>query len=349
MKRLALTSLFILLSFLVGKTTFASILIGGSSEVNTFSNGIYNPSFAWQYVSKVDTVFYNSTTTRYELGGTSFSNLYAYTSLAQVEAAASTSGLWVWFDNQDHYFGLLNDNGFFSITDFPVVVTSGVRLITPLDTFSFSNNPIYFSGILSNAQNYDKLDFYIYYSTLGIQLDIASSTFVLPNYVTSWSRSINVPYVGSYNAKVKLVNTTTGSSTAWSNDVDFSLSSTTVSIYQHVSTSTVPFIEEQICDPFDFGCQLKNSLLWVVQPSPESIQQFSNLGDLIRNKPPLGYFTMLQTNMNNINASSTAVFNIIIPTFIRTNIFEPLKTGLTGLMWFVGLVWLFNRLKQIQL
>lgn len=230
------------------------------------------------------------------------------------------------------------------------IQTPILTLITPIDTFAFESNPIYFSGKIANGQNYDKLDFYIFSNTLGIQLDFASTTFVLPNYITNWTREIWLPYIGQYTSKVRLVNSATGSSTDWSNSKTFSLSTTTTTIINtNVSTSTLVFIPNEVCGALDFGCDLKNGLLWILQPSTDSVSQLVGYKSQIENKPPFGYITLLTTQLGNLSTTSTSTFSIIIPTYLATYIFTPIKIALGALLWFVALVWLYNRLKHLQL
>jgi hypothetical protein len=103
---------------------------------------------------------------------------------------------------------------------------------------------------------------------------------------------------------------------------------------------------------FTFSTCLSDVGMWLIKPTTESLQQFTDLKTSIENKPPFGYFTMLSNNLNNLSTTSSATTTldtITIPTPLQTYIFTPLRNGLIALIWFVGLVFLFNRLKHIQL
>jgi hypothetical protein len=257
-----------------------------------------------------------------------------------------------WGGNEDIYLFVFKQAGSYAYSPFPIESQASVSLITPLSSFVFPSNPIYFSGIIANGQNYDKLDFYINYDTLGWLLNIASSTFVLPNYTTSWSRQLNLPYIGVYTAKVRLVNSTTGATTTYSNAVTFTLSSTTESINTNISSTTlvVPQTSYKTCESWlDFGCIMFNGLIGLFSPSTESVQQFVGYKAQVENKPPFGYIAILITNLGNLSTTSSSTFAITIPSAINTYILSPLKVGLGAILWFVALIWLYNRLKHIQL
>ena len=90
---------------------------------------------------------------------------------------------------------------------------------------------------------------------------------------------------------------------------------------------------------------------WLFTPS-DSISAIEQLKDQVKNKPPFGYFAIITNGLSDLTATSTAtstVDNIVIPAYLKTYIFDPLKTGLSVLLWFILLVFLFNRLKHIQL
>jgi hypothetical protein len=147
--------------------------------------------------------------------------------------------------------------------------------------------------------------------------------------------------------------------TAWSNTFNFSLASTTYNSGLQQGTSTIQQniniltnLANQSCSIIDIGCNVSKVLSFLFAPTQASLQQFTDLQEKIKNKPPFGYFNMITTNLNTISsttASSTPAFDIVIPSFLETYIFNPLKIGIDAILWFVALVWLYNRLKQIQL
>lgn len=133
-------------------------------------------------------------------------------------------------------------------------------------------------------------------------------------------------------------------------------------IYGETATTTIPAFS---CNPFsgdittlflntDFsisGC-FGDLMSWLFTPSTTVMEQFTGIKDLIANKPPFGYFAMIKTSLDVLSATGTAttsVDNIVIPTYIKNSIFDPIKTGVSVLIWFLVLVFLFNRIKHIQL
>ncbi|MFA5299940.1 MAG: hypothetical protein WC389_17275 [Lutibacter sp.] len=173
---------------------------------------------------------------------------------------------------------------------------------------------------------------------------------------TSYNIAQDVPF-GNYDINISFLNSDLQLITSTSStNITFGSSTNAITFQEaYGASSSNPFDISQIatssaCGITDLTGCFKNALVWAFYPNMDLIKsQISNLKGSIQNKPPFGYFTILQTSMNNLNASGTAIFNIIIPDFIRTSIFDPLKTALIAIFWFVGGVWLYNRMKHIQL
>lgn len=222
-----------------------------------------------------------------------------------------------------------------------------VDLLTFYNNNSNATSTIY--KIITTLTN-NTFDYFSYTSAINI-----------PNYAngigtTTYNVAHNVPFgnydlqITLYNNNLDILNSTTSS------NITFGSSTNAITFEQIYGASTSnPFDVSQVstssaCSITDLTGCFKNALVWSLYPNMSVISaEIQNLKGAIQNKPPFGYFKILQDNMNNLNASGTAVFNILVPYVIQVNIFTPLRTGLTAILWFVGGVWLYNRIKHIRL
>lgn len=96
------------------------------------------------------------------------------------------------------------------------------------------------------------------------------------------------------------------------------------------------------------GC-FQNALIFAFFPSPDSLERFGTLKDELATKPPFAYIGMLTDAMKNLTGSATPVFVLASEGNIETNIFAPLRTGMTWLLWFVWGFWLYNRVRKMTI
>jgi len=125
---------------------------------------------------------------------------------------------------------------------------------------------------------------------------------------------------------------------------DSSSASTSPWFYAPVDT-VIP----EVCDAYDFFCFMKKGLTWAFIPSSSSFDKFSTLKDEIKNKPPFGYFTSAVSAVEGLEGSTTGSFELEEVTPIYTYIFSPLRAGLSWLIGFASLIWLYKRLTGIQI
>ena len=127
---------------------------------------------------------------------------------------------------------------------------------------------------------------------------------------------------------------------------------------------TAPPIENiNSCNPFssnlstaflnlDFSLStcLQDIATYLFIPSTESTGQFSDLIDTIKQKPPFGWIVGIYNIIGNINTTgATASFTLEEVTPITTLIFDPIRTGLSWLFYFIFAFYLFNRFKDIHI
>ena len=101
-------------------------------------------------------------------------------------------------------------------------------------------------------------------------------------------------------------------------------------------------------EPTDFGIignTIRDIAIWAFIPESGSFNRFSGLLDLIKEKPPVGYFTRISDTFSSLSSGSPTIsWNL---TAIES-ITAPLKTGLTWLLWVFWAIWLLSRITKFD-
>jgi hypothetical protein len=84
-------------------------------------------------------------------------------------------------------------------------------------------------------------------------------------------------------------------------------------------------------------------------PSQGSIQQYGSLYAKVIKKPPFGYVVEVNSALMGLNDTGTQAFTLVEMPILMTDIFTPIKTGLTWVLWVAFIFVLFHRLKNIHL
>lgn len=84
-------------------------------------------------------------------------------------------------------------------------------------------------------------------------------------------------------------------------------------------------------------------------PSIASIDQFKNLYNSIRLKPPVGYIVAVQASLSSLNNTDTPTLTLESMTTISDNIFTPLKTGLEWVLWVAFGIFLLKRFRHFEI
>jgi hypothetical protein len=99
----------------------------------------------------------------------------------------------------------------------------------------------------------------------------------------------------------------------------------------------------------DFGLlgnMFRDVIVWLFYPSQDALNQFGNLYDTIKAKPPIGYFTAVQSELGYLGAGSAS---ITFDTTAAAGIINPLRVGLIGILWIMFAFWIFHRLRNLDL
>lgn len=154
-------------------------------------------------------------------------------------------------------------------------------------------------------------------------------------------------YGNTYNSGYSLVI----NAPDYSHWFSFETSSGNFSILRAVKTGTTwnAEIEQNICKDLDIICYIKSALTWAFVPSPETWDRFSDLKDELSTKAPFGYVTETKDLLSGLNDTTTATFSLQEVEPITDNIFSPIRTALSWLLYFMFAFYLFNRLKHITI
>lgn len=231
-----------------------------------------------------------------------------------------------------------------------ITVVDNVANVTGIFTRGFNAS--------STMDTYNNLVFSFYGENNNIPL--GTYTLILNSRTLTdsfdFSKTFNIPTTEGVSVTAFFKNSTTASTSEI-------LGCGVMSIFATATTTEINNINS--CNPFagtittlflnsDFNLSdcLGDVGLWLVKPTDAVMNDFVGIKELIQTKPPFGYFIMLKDLMQNATTTGTAttsVSSITIPTYLQTYIFTPIKIGLASLIGFIGLVFLFRRLKHIQL
>lgn len=134
--------------------------------------------------------------------------------------------------------------------------------------------------------------------------------------------------------------------------INFSIGSSTIEIPNLIPIE--PTINnqsnEQLCENFSqniFGVYVCRVLLFLFRPSDNDFSQFTTLKSAVINKPPFGYFSQIQNVLNGFS-TSTPAYALATSAPLTDNVFNPLKTGLSWILWLVFGFWIFYRIKHFE-
>lgn len=227
----------------------------------------------------------------------------------------------------------------------PVAQDGIVSLTAPTGTVSTSTIPVHFTGTFNNGINitYEYLASTIYngtYSTSMKPVALDISTLGTGQNI-AFDIPTKLPLQGYYTYSSYLIDIETGTTTpAMYGSFTYGITATTTSLL------APPDI---VCALWDITCYFKGALIWLVYPTESLTTSFDGFIATIQTKPPVGYFNILKNNLNGLNASSTPVVNVTIPSHIKSVIFTPFDIAIGSILWFFFAINFYKRLKHIQI
>lgn len=105
------------------------------------------------------------------------------------------------------------------------------------------------------------------------------------------------------------------------------------------------------CDPNSgfFTYSFCSMFAYLLVPDPAALNQFSELAEGIKYKPPIGYFYAIADVLGGIEATSTQAFTLPEVEGLTDYIFDPFKTALTWILWLLFSFWIFNRIRHLDI
>ena len=115
-------------------------------------------------------------------------------------------------------------------------------------------------------------------------------------------------------------------------------------------TSTPTSTYAITCDPESgfFSYSFCSMFSYLFVPDPSNLNQFSDLADGIKYKPPIGYFYALQTAFTSLATSTTSTSFISLGA-LKDNIIDPIRSAFIWLLWLTFGMWLFNRIRHLEI
>jgi hypothetical protein len=101
-----------------------------------------------------------------------------------------------------------------------------------------------------------------------------------------------------------------------------------------------------VCDPE--GNFLLYGLCRLFIPSNGSVWQFQALKTDLENKPPFGYFNSFREVIDNLSTSTASAIPFPDLSLANEQVFTPLKTGISWLLWFMFGFWGFDKFRNFK-
>lgn len=104
-------------------------------------------------------------------------------------------------------------------------------------------------------------------------------------------------------------------------------------------------VEKALCS---LGDRIKDVLQYLFIPDSSVATKFSALKEEIFRRVPFGYFPLVKTALQDVSASSTPIYNFVMP-LARQSLFNSIRSTLGAALYFWWLIHMWHRFKSIQL
>jgi len=186
------------------------------------------------------------------------------------------------------------------------------------------------SGILNNCF-YTSATYPVGTTTEAIT-DNAFWPFVLSSS-TYYGRVLMYDYESGYNF------------IAQDGDVEFYISATSTGFETYLPEPTAPEFTDS--DFGKLGNLIVDGLKWLFLPSQGVFDYWNDIADAVSEKPPVGYFSLVKTQFENIDENATSTYEL--PELSEISFFSTLRTIMITMIWFAFAFFLFNRIKHLEL
>ena len=169
-------------------------------------------------------------------------------------------------------------------------------------------------GMLGGTGTWYAQAYLIYWESIYDEVPDISATSTVISFVLNGQESVG----GSYTTP-----TSTATSTEWVMTCD----------------PDDPFFERSIC----------NVMKFLFYPSGGIMNNFQSLYTDIQNKPPFGYYSKIKLVLEGISTSTTSTYTFAdISGSLSNTLFNPLRTGISWLLYLMFGFWIFHRARHIE-
>jgi hypothetical protein len=101
----------------------------------------------------------------------------------------------------------------------------------------------------------------------------------------------------------------------------------------------------------DFGVignYFRDLFIWLFRPQQSSLEQFTTLQTTMESKAPFAYFVTIKNALSGLSGSSTPAFSLAGSTAVTNSFFNPLKIGLTWILWIVFAFWVIRKISNFN-
>lgn len=103
------------------------------------------------------------------------------------------------------------------------------------------------------------------------------------------------------------------------------------------------------CESLEISCHIRNAFTWAFYPDNAVFYKYQDLGDEILRRAPFGYAKLVYDKLKNLelNPNSSIVLGNV--EAIDEMIFDPMRNGVEYILYFVFMVGLYFRFKDIEI
>lgn len=229
--------------------------------------------------------------------------------------------------------------------------TTVINIVEPTQGTTTATTTVNVIVDLFNNGQADVITLFVENRVTSQQVPIFPFDFSIAAGFVTTDIDIELP-TGSYTLRAALFNSISGTQFGNAKRVDFNVINneflevfgvdiTDVDDLLNLATTTCSFTNLS-------GC-FQNALVFAFVPAEDSFDRFVTLKDQLINKPPFGYFALLADGLSGLNATSSSAFVLATEDNITNIIFNPIKTGLSWLLFVFFGVYLYKRVIAIQL
>lgn len=165
---------------------------------------------------------------------------------------------------------------------------------------------------------------------LGLMTPLASSTLI--TFTITGENPYSGGYYGTYYPAA--YPTSTATSSEWVITCD----------------PNDPLWQKSLCQVAKWSLEgIKGLLQFLFVPKQEDLVKFNDLKNDLQVKPPIGYFYQVKNALEGFNSTSTPAFDLPQSAALSDYIFNPLRTGISFILWLTFGFWVFKRIKNLEL